>query len=555
MHRYRPNKERGDLPIEVYDYLHGPEVTFDNVAAVWAAALLSGTTPAQLARADRFYLLCVMLKRRDAYKRWLFERCREVEADPDGYLDLWAREHYKSTIITFAGIIQEVLRDPEITICIFSHTRPGANKFLGHIKREFEHNVQLKAAYPDVLWDNAYKDAPMWSLEKGISVIRQDNKKEATIEASGLVDGTPTGSHYLLRVYDDVVTKQSVATPEQIQKATEAYELSDNLGARGPDGMMREWVIGTRYSFADTYQSMINKKVLKIRKYPATDDGTRTGNPVFLSRKALDAKLAKLSSHIFACQQLLNPSAGTEAMFDGKWFRFHDIRPQTLNVYIMVDPAGSKKKGSDNTAMSVVGIDAARSKWLLDGYCHKMGLKERWERMKELRTKWLQMPGVQGVWVGYESYGIPDALDHFEERMEIEKDYFPITILQWPRQEAGSKNDRIMRLEPDVRGGRFLMSATLFDAEGRVTKNESAAQEEMRRLGQDFRIYKPQWRLDENRRLYSINKTFLDEALFFPFAQHDDFLDSVSRIYDMDPRPPILINERDTEPMTFADGA
>jgi hypothetical protein len=555
-HRYSPNEERGDAPLAVYERLHDPaKTTFANVRKQWDLCAAAGITPTQLGRLDRFYLLTVLLKRKDAFKSWLFDRCREVEADPDGYLDLWAREHYKSTIITFAGIIQEVLRDPEITICIFSHTRPGANKFLGHIKREFEHNQILKEAYPDVLWANAYKDAPMWSLEKGISVIRQGNSKEATIEASGLVDGMPTGSHYMLRVYDDVVTAKSVATPEQIQKATDAYELSDNLGARGPDGMMREWVIGTRYSFADTYQSIIDKRVLKIRKYAATDDGTRTGNPVFLSRKALDAKLAKQASHIFACQQLLNPSAGTEAMFDGKWFRFNDIRPATLNVYIMVDPAGSKKKGSDNTAMSVVGIDAGRSKWLLDGYCHKMGLAERWAKMKELRQKWSEMPGVQLVSVGYESYGIPDALDHFEERMEIEKNYFPIVVLQWPRQELGSKHDRIMRLEPDIRGGKFFMSKTLLDAEGRPTKEESPAQREMRRLGQDFRIFMPMHRLDENRRLYSVNRVFLDEALVFPFAQHDDFLDATSRIFDMDPRPPVLVNERDTEPEAFADGA
>ncbi|MEP6601370.1 MAG: hypothetical protein ABJB49_06105 [Nitrospirota bacterium] len=546
------------LPPDLRHYLQS--ASFEEIEDRWAEVLLEAgpkgqdEAQAQLGRADRFYLLTVLLNRTDAKHPWLYDRCREVEADPDGHLDLWFREGYKSTIITYAGIIQEVLNDPEITVCIFSHNRPNANKFLQQIKQEFESNDDLKRVYPDVLYDRPDLFSPNWSLEKGITVKRQSNPREATVEASGLVDGMPTGSHYKLRVYDDVVTAASVSTPDQVTKTTEMYALSDNLGARGADGMMREWMIGTRYSFADTYQTIIDKKTLDVRIHAATDDGSRTGNPVFLTREALDEKLAKQPSHIFASQMLQNPAAGTEAMFDLAWLRFSDIRPATLNVYIMCDPAGSKKKGSDNTAISVVGCDAGRVKWLLDGYHHKMGLTERWARIKELRTKWMETPGVQGVWVGYESYSIPDALDYFEERMEIEKNFFEITVLHWPRQESGSKSDRIQRLEPDFRNGRFIMSKRLLDKDGKDSKEESEAQKLMRAQGQHFRIFKPQRRIDQNGNAYSINKSLIEEYRYFPFSQHDDFLDATSRIFDMDVRSPEIINQCDLEPECFSDG-
>jgi hypothetical protein len=534
------------LPDEIRAALHA--APFDTVADLWEVieSQYGMDGKAWLGRNDRFYLLTRLLHRLDAIHPWIYARCREVETEPDGVLDLWAREHYKSTVITFAGIIQEIIVNPEITIGIFSHTKPVARKFLLQIKQELEANRELQATYPDVLYPDPRGQSPKWSEEKGIVVKRRSNPKEATVESHGLVDGQPTGAHFLLRVYDDVVTRESVSTPDQVNKTTTAWELSDNLGARGEDGKIRAWHVGTRYSFMDTYQEIIDRRILKVRLYPATADGTPDGKPVFLTQEAWEAKKLAQGPATIACQQLMNPAAGNESMFKKEWLSFLDIRPATLNVYIMVDPANSKKKGSDNTAMAVVGVDSGNNRYLLDGYRHKMGLRERWEALKGLRRYWMSQPGVQAVHVGYERYGLQSDLEYFEEQMTREKEAFEIVELAWTSDGAQSKDDRVQRLQPDFISRRFYLAA--------VVQGETANQKRIREQGQPFRIFKPVTRRDHEGNMYSLNKGFLEEYLTYPFSAKKDLIDATSRLYDMSPVPPIIIDERALEPETFADG-
>ena len=524
-------------------------LSFDQALDLYAT---SGEWPAEdvatLGRLDRFFLLTHLLKRADAVHPWIYERCREVERDPDGYLDLWSREHYKSTVITFAGVIQEILCNPEITIGIFSFNKPVARKFLRQAKYEFESNETLKSLYPDILYADPKKDSPRWAEDSGIVVKRKGNPKEATVEAHGLVDGQPTGAHFLLRVYDDVVTVDSVTSPEMINKTTEAWSLSDNLGARPDDGSLaRAWHIGTRYHFGDTYNAMIEMGAVKPRIYPATHDGTRDGKPVFLSEAVWEDKKRKQTSSVLAAQMLQNPAAGNNAIFNKDWLKFSDIRPATLNVYILCDPASSKKKGSDRTAIPVIGIDAAGNRWLLDGYHHRMSLSERYAAIKGLRKVWMSMPGIQSVRVGYERYGSTSDLEYFEESMRRDKDEFEIVELAWPREGPGSKIDRVQRLEPYFRSGRFYLPA--------VTKEETKSQAKVKAEGQPFRVFSPTMRMDEDKRIYSLNKNLLDEYLVFPFGVHDDLIDAISRIEDIDAAPPIIIDERSLEPEVFEDGA
>lgn len=515
---------------------------------------------------DRFFLLSAILHRRDVLHPWLYARCREVEASPDGHLDLWARYHYKSTLITFAGSIQEVMRDPEITICIFSHTRDIAQDFLDQIKREFEGNEFLKAVFADVLYEFPRKQAPKWSEGDGLIVKRTTNPKECTIEAWGLVDGQPTGKHFKLLIYDDVVTLKSV-TIVMAKKTTEAWEMSDNLGIGA--GKTRVWTIGTRYKFGDTYGTMIERRIFDVRKYPATHNGKRDGDPVFMSRAEWEEVKKKQRSTVGA-QMLQNPAEGTDAIFQLSWAKQYEVRPTVLNVAITVDPSGSRKRTSDRTAMIVTGIDQQSNKYLLDGFSHRMDPGDRWKNLRKLWIKWKDAPGVQNIKIGYEKYGMQADISVFEMFMREDKIWFTIEELNWVGPEVTSKMDRISRLQPDIEGVKFkyyfpslvysqeaqgictwrydteqdVIETTLAEKEiaerdhdGRIRVirgdlYETRLQKAANHASQPWRKARAIRQIDEEGQIYDLTMRFFEEMAVAPFGQLDDTLDAASRIYD-----------------------
>lgn len=534
-----------------------PYLSYHKALAFYADAApsMSNNALALLGCNDRFFLLTSLLNRTDAIHPWLYDRCREVEADPDGYLDLWAREHFKSTIITVAGSIQEVLADPEITIGIFGNTLKVSRPFLSKIMQELERNEFLKEVYPDVLWQHPEKEAPTWSLERGITVKRQGMPPESTIEAHGLIDAMPTGRHFKLLEYDDVITEKSVTSPDQIKKATERLELSYNLGS----GMKpRRWYIGTRYHFGDTYGQLIERDVVKTRIYPATHDGSLKGVPVFLTKEAWDEKVKTQRSQI-AAQMLQNPLAGAENMFRVEWLRPFEIRPSRMNVYIMGDPSLGKSKTSDRTAISVIGVDSGMNRYLLDGVCHRMKLSDRWTWLRDLWKKWSQAQGVEFCAVGYERYGQQTDQEYFEERMEVEKLHFPIRELNWVREGQQSKSARVERLEPHFRNAKFHMPAKVWHPDYgeavwtvdekraviqyRAYEGPTRAEQGAINRGERYRLMAPIMRKDEDGNLYDLFRVFAEEFAFFPFSPRDDLIDATSRIEDMVPIAPTLFDD------------
>lgn len=435
------------------------------------------------------------------YDFWYIKDSRKVAGEPARCIQVEGGKYLigknniptlNSTILTFGLSIKEILNNPNVTIGIFSHTRPNAKAFLSQIKTEFQNNEFLKGLFPDILHKRPQAEAEKWSLDRGITVKRTTNAKEATVEAWGLVDGQPTGMHFSILVYDDVVTKESVTTPDQIKKTTEAWELSLNLGSEG--GSKR--YIGTRYHSNDTYRTMMTRGSAKVRKYPATDNGRMDGEPVLLTKETLAEKLRDMGNYTFSCQMLQDPLQDNVMGFDEEWLRYYKNLSRTdgWNRYLLVDPASEKKRTSDYTVMVVIGLAPDNNYYLLDGIRDRLNLTEKTEKLFGFHKKWKPLK------TGYEKYGMQADVEHIQYVMEQENYRFEIEVL------GGSepKVDRIRKLVPIFENHRFYLPERLT-----------------------FRDY--------NDHLIDFVKVFKeDEYETFPVSAHDDMFDCMARIVDPD---------------------
>src|SRR5258708_9075687 len=264
--------------------------------------------------------------------------------------------------------------------------------------------------------------------------------------------------------------------------------------------------------------------------------------------------------------------------------------PAQMNVYITVDPSKGRSKDSDRTAIAVIGVDVGGNKFLLDGVRHRMRLSERWDFIKRFYNYWSVYPGVQSCRVGYEIYGAQADLEVIEEYQQRDKNFFEIVELNYPRQGPHSKNARVERLEPDMKSGRFYIPAIVYHPEiGALSKNRVEfdgvcswtvwTPEDQKRVdnegpqvweaarlataphigqiiyrpqrgmtkmqrwaeasGQQHRVVRPLRRYAEDKEIYDLTRCFMEEARFFPFAPHDDLIDVVARIFDLDVQLPV----------------
>jgi hypothetical protein len=335
--------------------------------------------------------------------------CREVEEGPaTNTFDVWAREHFKSTVITVAETIQFHLKYPDLCTGIFSYVRPVAKGFLRSIKQVYEDNIMLKKCFPEIMWGNPQSESPKWSEDDGLVLRRSGYRKESTVEAWGLVEGMPTSKHFDRRIYDDCETDDLIENVDMMRKVKHKFDVSQYLGTLV--GTHR--VIGTYYHHAGPMVYIENKKtpdgahIYHVRKKPGTVDGTYDGQPVLVSR---ERQLTLMSdTKTYNTQFLLNPTPDEAVKLHYNFLRCireEDVPPNILK-FMILDPAGDDtehKSTGDAWSFGVCGVEpcvdeiGASNIYLLDLEAGPMSETEAIEKICRmyLRNGIIQQLGVE----------------------------------------------------------------------------------------------------------------------------------------------------------------
>ena len=191
---------------------------------------------------------------------------------------------------------------------------------------------------------------------------------------------------------------------------------------------------------------------------------------------------------------------GARSVFQEEWYRRHDgISPEMahgMHRYIIVDPARTKNKGSDYTAMAVIGLNTDGNRYILEMLRDKLDILQRYKELTRLHKAW------EPHQVFYKKTSAEADIESMR-LFQAQNNYrYDITPLVEPANISG-KNGRIERLIPDMDKGRWYFPKA---------------------------AWRKMWD-DDHRDM--IADVVQEEGLAFPNGKHDDFHDCISGAYDI----------------------
>ncbi len=382
------------------------------------------------------------------------------------------RDHSKSTLISLAYVLHQILFKRAKFCLIISDTATQAELFLDAIKNELESNDILKELFGDLRGEKWTTDDI--ELKNGTKIIARGAK--AKIRGLKWRELRPD-----LIICDDMENDELVKNQDR-RKEFKLWFYSAVLPALATYG--RLIIIGTILHY-DSLLNSLSRDVNYARLFyqAITKDGKALWKWKFTIEKLLEIKekfKAQGLLDAFQTEYMNEPISDENAIFKKKWFKYYqdnDIFPEYLSKFITVDLAISEKESADYTVILVTGIDEKKNIYVLEYERDRFTPIETIELIFKLAKKWKVMN------VGVESVAYQRSLIWFlEDEMRRRNEFLLVQELK----ADTDKERRIRGLQP-----RYAVG-TVF--------------------------HKPQMTALE------------EELLLFPKAPHDDIADALAYV-------------------------
>lgn len=351
---------------------------------------------------DLWFLTTEVLYAHDKHKygpmhKWMCDTC----AKKAPFRELWLepRDHFKSTILVIAHVVQQILRNPKGSFLLSSGKEEHVLEQSNEVRKHFVFNERLQVLFAP--WCAPTVDA-MGSIGTWESPAKRffgGRRKEPTITAVSF-KGRKESKHYNGGYLDDCMTSDDISETG-LQEVRENYK--EVIPLIDADGFLM--VSGTRKHYADLYQSMMDTGIYKVRVRHGMEHLTKlcdadeckaaephkvadlkNGTPLEpkrMDRKAYEMKLAeceidpKRGQSYFWHEYMNIPFSPSDRKFQPKWFLQvpDDMIPggrqpfSPLHKWIAVDTAlkdDEHPSGYDYNVVVVGGFDDFGRLYILD---------------------------------------------------------------------------------------------------------------------------------------------------------------------------------------------
>jgi len=376
-------------------------------------------------------------------------------------MDLEPRGAFKTSIFSQAIPAWLIVHDPDTRILLDSVVLQNSVDNLGVIKAHFE-KPRVKFLYGNFVGQK-------WTTEEiTVSKRTKTNLKEPTVRCAS-VEKIQVGPHYDWIIADDLVSKENVETPEQINKVIDHFKLLFSL--LDPDGKIL--VIGTRWDFRDLYNHILTEMPDFRNRVIDVETGGKDGGLYFperLTQEFLDRQKNILGLDFYNAQYRNNPMPEDErSKFQKSWFKRYDALPldpvtqKTIPLYafITLDPGGYKNK-SDEWVFLIGYVDGENRR-----YFHKI-VKGNYRMDSAIEILFQLVQQVGPISVGLETTaGQKYLLEAIQDEMRRRNIYFNIVELP---HAVHTKESRIMRLIPQYQCGNIYHSQEMGPLEEQLRR-------------------------------------------------------------------------------------